>query len=83
MAVVTDVIQTLKADQDSMKEEQSDLKEHILKRLDAIDEKTEWLLTKGQQWAHQLSDRIMDQRQILNVCSVCIMALCFLCNKDG
>ena len=46
-----------------MKQAQDDLKEHTLNRLDAIDEKLEWLLSKGQQGAHPLSDRISQIEQ--------------------
>ena len=43
-------------DQEDLQREQQDLKEHTLKRLDALDEKMEWFLSKGQQGAHPLSD---------------------------
>ena len=46
-----------------MKQAQDDLKEHTLNRLDAIDEKLELLLSKGQQGAHPLSDRISQIEQ--------------------
>ena len=45
-------------DQEDVKSEQRDLKEHTLNRLDALDEKMEWFLSKGQQGAHPLSDRL-------------------------
>ena len=52
--------------QDNMIQEQQDLKEHTLNRLDAIDEKMEWFLSKGQQGAHPLSDRISQIEEMLN-----------------
>ena len=48
----------LRQAQDDLRQEQQDLKEHTLNRLDAIDEKMEWFLSKGQQGAHPLSDRM-------------------------
>ena len=48
----------IKQAQEDMRLEQQDLKEHTLNRLDAIDEKIEWFLSKGQQGAHPLSDRM-------------------------
>ena len=45
-------------DQEDVRREQRDLKEHTLNRLDAIDEKMEWFLSKGQQGAHPLSERM-------------------------
>ena len=45
-------------DQDDLRQEQQDLKEHTLNRLDALDEKMEWFLSKGQQGAHPLSERL-------------------------
>ena len=46
--------------------EQEDLKEHTLNRLDALDEKMEWFLSKGQQGAHPLSDRMSHIEQQLD-----------------
>ena len=66
MEAVTDVIQTMKADQDNMKRDQEDLKEHLLNRLNAIDQKTEWFLTNGQQGVHPLSKRMSGIEQLLN-----------------
>ena len=66
MEAVTDVIHTIKADQDSIKMNQQDLKEHLLNRLDAIDQKTEWCLTNGQQGAHPLSERMSSIEHLLN-----------------
>ena len=48
----------MKQAQDDLRQEQQDLKEHTLNRLDSIDEKMEWFLSKGQQGAHPLSDRM-------------------------
>ena len=48
----------MKQAQDNLKQEQQDLKEHTLNSLDALNEKMEWFLSKGQQGAHPLSDRI-------------------------
>ena len=59
---LTDVKQT----QDDLKQEQQDLKEYTLNRLDALDEKMEWFLSKGQQGAHPLSDRISQIEILLN-----------------
>ena len=56
---------TLRQAQDDLRQEQQDLKEHTLNRLDAIDEKMEWFLSKGQQGAHPLSDRISQIEQHL------------------
>ena len=56
----------MKQAQDDVIQEQQDLKEHTLNRLDALDEKMEWFLSKGQQGAHQLSDRISQIEEMLN-----------------
>ena len=56
----------LKQNQDDLRQEQQDLKEHTLNRLDAIDEKMEWFLSKGQQGAHPLSDRMSQIENLLN-----------------
>ena len=53
----------LKQAQDDLRQEQQDLKEHTLNRLDAIDEKLEWVLSKGNQGSHPLSDRISQTEQ--------------------
>ena len=53
-----------------MKEDHADLKEHILDRLDALDEKSVWCLSKGQQGASPLSDRVTrteEQKEVLTV----------------
>ena len=58
---LTDIKQAqddLRQAQDDLRQEEQDLKEHTLNRLDALDEKMEWFLSKGQQGAHPLSDRI-------------------------
>ena len=52
--------------QNAIKQDHEDLKEHTLNRLDAIDEKIEWFLSKGQQGAHPLSDRISQIESLLN-----------------
>ena len=52
--------------QNAIKQDHEDLKEHTLNRLDAIDEKMEWFLSKGQQGAHPLSDRISQIESLLN-----------------
>ena len=52
--------------QDDLRQEQQDLKEHTLNRLDALDDKMEWFLSKGQQGAHPLSDRISQIEEMLN-----------------
>ena len=49
---------TLRQAQDDLRQEQQDVKEHTLNRLDALDEKMKWFLSKGQQGAHPLSDRM-------------------------
>ena len=51
-------VSVLTQQQEDLRQEQQDLKEHILNRLDDIDEKTAWFLSKGQQGTHPLSDRI-------------------------
>ena len=48
----------IRQNQDDLRQEQQDLKEHTLNRLDALDEKMEWFLSKGQQGAHPMSDRM-------------------------
>ena len=48
----------MKQAQDDLRQEQQDLKEHTLNRLDAINGKLELLLSKCQQGAHPLSDRM-------------------------
>ena len=53
-----------------MKEDHADLKEHILDRLDALDEKSAWCLSKGQQGAHPVNDRMNrteEQKEVLTV----------------
>ena len=57
----------LRQAQDDLRQEQQDLKEHTLNRLDAIDEKMEWFLSKGQQGAHPLSDRMSQIEEQQNV----------------
>ena len=57
----------LRQNQDDMRQEQQDLKEHTLNRLDALDEKMEWFLSKGQQGAHPLSDRMSQIEEQQNV----------------
>ena len=49
---------TLRQAQDDLRQEQQDVKEHTLNRLDALDEKMKWFLSKGQQGAHPLGDRM-------------------------
>ena len=63
----------MKEHQDNIQQDQQDLKQHTLNRLDALDEKMEWFLSKGQQGAHPLSDTISqikgqleDQRSMLS-----------------
>ena len=51
-------VSDLTQQQEDLRQEQQDLKEHILNRLDDIDEKTAWFLSKGQQGAHPLSGRM-------------------------
>ena len=53
-------------DQEDVRMEQRDLKEHTLNRLDAIDEKMEWFLSKGQQGAHPLSERLSQLEEKLD-----------------
>ena len=56
----------MKQAQDELRQEQQDLKEHTLNHLDAIDKKIEWFLSKGQQGAHPLSDRMSQIESLLN-----------------
>ena len=69
----------MKQEQDNLKQEQQDLKEHTLNRLDAIDEKMEWFLSKGQQGAHQLSDRISQMEETLNSTLLLIKDFLLVC----
>ena len=48
----------LQEDQETVKQDQTDLKNHVLQRLDALDEKTAWCLSNGQKRAHPLDDRM-------------------------
>ena len=57
----------MKQAQNDLRQEQQDLKEHTLNRLDALDEKMEWFLSKGQQGAHPLSDRMSQIEEQQNV----------------
>ena len=67
---LTDIKQAqdvLRQERQDLRQEQQDLKEHTLNRLDALDQKMEWFLSKGQQGAHPLSDRISQIEEALNV----------------
>ena len=59
MENMTNVIRTMKADQDIMKE-------HILKRLDGLEEKTELYLTNGHQGDDPLIDKVTRIEHVLN-----------------
>ena len=76
----------MKQAQDDLRQEQQDLKEHTLNRLDAIDEKMEWFLSKGQQGAHPLSDRMSQIEEQQNVTLAWIKYLIdvstFMINKE-
>ena len=69
----------MKQAQDDMRQEQQDLKEHTLNRLDALDEKMEWFLSKGQQGAHPLSDRISQMEETLNSTLLLIKDFLLVC----
>ena len=53
----------IKQAQEDMRLEQQDQNEHTQNRLDAIDEKLELLLSKGQEGGHPPSDRISQIEQ--------------------
>ena len=59
MENMTNEIRTMKAGQDI-------LKEHILKRLDGLEEKTELCLTNGQQGNDPLIDKVTRIEHVLN-----------------
>ena len=58
LEVLTNIVQNVDAAQNAIKQDHEDLKMHTLNRLDAIDEKTAWCLSNGQQGSHPLSDRM-------------------------
>ena len=72
----------IKQAQDDLKQEQQDLKEHTLNRLDALDEKIEWFLSKGQQGAHPLSDRMSQIESLQNTTLLLIKNLMNVRNQS-
>ena len=60
------MVENVSVAQNAIKQDHEDLKEHTLNRLDALDEKMEWFLSKGQQGAHPLSDRMSKIESLLN-----------------
>ena len=65
----------MKQAQDDLRQEQQDLKKHTLNRLDTLDEKMEWFLSKGQQGAHPLSDRMSQIEGKLEVLNTTLMLI--------